>query len=150
MLRAHDIPLSQCDDCLLGSIVTKSQQSAKVLNKIKIISKFLNPIFSPQVSDWNVIKLFRKLYITFQKFFKSFRSFLTISEHPKISENSENSQHLSEDCFKSFPTFSVFIPKSSDNFHCSLNNNSKSAATRRNIASNIASNGTLVAPRGRF
>ena len=89
MLRAHDIPLSQCDDCLLGSIVTKSQQSAKVLNKIKIISKFLNPIFSPQVSDWNVIKLFRKLYITFQKFFKSFRSFLTISEHPKISENSE-------------------------------------------------------------
>ena len=116
MLRAHDIPLSQCDDCLLGSIVTKSQQSAKVLNKIKIISKFLNPIFSPQVSDWNVIKLFRKLYITFQKFFKSFRSFLTISEHPKISENSENSQHLSEDCFKSFPTFSVFIPKSSDNF----------------------------------
>ena len=79
-------------------------------------SKFLDLIFSPQVSelrDWNSIKNFHKPPITFDNFprvSEVFRAFPNISEHfqrfPKIFKNF---QKVSEDRFENFPTFSDFF-----------------------------------------
>ena len=69
-------------------------------------SKFLNPIFSPLVSDWNVIKISCKLPLH-SKILQRFPKF---SEHFRtLVKTSENFQKWSEDRFENFPTFSDFF-----------------------------------------
>ena len=75
-----------------SSAVKEQHQCKKCNTSANYKSKFLNLIFSPQVSDWNVTKNFHKLPITnIKKFSEGFWSFLSISKHfqkfPKIFKN---------------------------------------------------------------